>query len=625
MKKLTVALGAAFLLLTCFCSGQTIPVNPYSQGSWPSGGLPKLCGFSSGIPVFCPSNLVDTGSQLLYNGSPLAGGGVSEINGLTGNVVFSAGSNITLTPSGNTITISASSTASTAFSALTGSTNTTAAMICGSGCSLGIAGSGSIAASSAPASGITGSVVPLTGAPSAAQLLVGNAGGTAFAPVSLSGDSTLTAAGVMRNTGLNGVALSSLASCLLKNTTATGVPVCGAAGTDYVVPSGNITGNAANVTGIVPIANGGTGAATAAAALTALGAAPLASPAFTGVPTAPTASPGTNNGQIADTAFVTAAVAAGGGSLPSGSQFNTLYNSGAGTTYSADTSLLDDLTNLQYAGSGTNLPFHYATVVFPATAATLTSGVTSTATSIPFTTTGYLSPSPRMPIWLVLWHNTFTNVEIMSCTASTGSGASNCTRAQGGTTAAAWVAGDTVYQIAEFDTASLTASFHHWIASNGYETFNGAANTPANIGFGGGTLDLDNVTVLAGDITGPTYPQKIQAASGIGGWEFNQTTTGIDSNGMIGDQDPNIAVTAATTVIAPVTNIVNLTGIAPTGMATITAPSGICTVTGNGCVITFSGVGFVSVTTGNIGNVISAAQPLTVCAWTESVAKWYCH
>ncbi|WP_276360221.1 hypothetical protein, partial [Daejeonella sp. H1SJ63] len=39
--------------------------------------------------------------------------------------------------------------------------------------------------------------------------------------------------------------------------------------------------------------------------------APLASPALTGVPTAPTAAPGTNTTQVATTAFVTAAAAAG--------------------------------------------------------------------------------------------------------------------------------------------------------------------------------------------------------------------------------------------------------------------------------------------------------------------------
>jgi hypothetical protein len=46
------------------------------------------------------------------------------------------------------------------------------------------------------------------------------------------------------------------------------------AGVDYATPSGNITGNAANVTGIVSIANGGTGTSTAAGALVTLGAEP---------------------------------------------------------------------------------------------------------------------------------------------------------------------------------------------------------------------------------------------------------------------------------------------------------------------------------------------------------------
>lgn len=50
--------------------------------------------------------------------------------------------------------------------------------------------------------------------------------------------------------------------------------------------------------------------ADAAAARTTLGAAPLASPALTGTPTAPTAAVGSNTAQLANTAFVQAAVAA---------------------------------------------------------------------------------------------------------------------------------------------------------------------------------------------------------------------------------------------------------------------------------------------------------------------------
>ncbi len=52
---------------------------------------------------------------------------------------------------------------------------------------------------------------------------------------------------------------------------------------------------------------------TVAAMLVTMGGAPLASPTFTGTPAAPTASGGTNTTQIATTAFVTSAVAAGGG------------------------------------------------------------------------------------------------------------------------------------------------------------------------------------------------------------------------------------------------------------------------------------------------------------------------
>ena len=67
---------------------------------------------------------------------------------------------------------------------------------------------------------------------------------------------------------------------------------------------GNILGNAANVTGTVALANGGTGATTAAAALTSLGAAPIASPAFTGTPTAITQAPSDDSNALATTAFV---------------------------------------------------------------------------------------------------------------------------------------------------------------------------------------------------------------------------------------------------------------------------------------------------------------------------------
>ena len=71
----------------------------------------------------------------------------------------------------------------------------------------------------------------------------------------------------------------------------------------------------ASWTNTIAIANGGTGATTSAAALTNLGAAPLVSPNFTGTPTAPTASTGTNNTQVASTAFVNSSISSANASL----------------------------------------------------------------------------------------------------------------------------------------------------------------------------------------------------------------------------------------------------------------------------------------------------------------------
>jgi hypothetical protein len=87
-----------------------------------------------------------------------------------------------------------------------------------------------------------------------------------------------------------------------------------------------LTNLASSVSGTLPVANGGTGAATltgyvkgtGTTAMTAnatipladvTGAAPIASPTFTGTPAAPTASAGTNTTQIATTEFVTGAIA----------------------------------------------------------------------------------------------------------------------------------------------------------------------------------------------------------------------------------------------------------------------------------------------------------------------------
>ena len=80
------------------------------------------------------------------------------------------------------------------------------------------------------------------------------------------------------------------------------------------VLSANI--NAGSISGTISLTNGGTGATTAAASLTNLGAASIASPTFTGTPSLPsgttgvTQTAGNNTTALATTSFVTTAIAA---------------------------------------------------------------------------------------------------------------------------------------------------------------------------------------------------------------------------------------------------------------------------------------------------------------------------
>lgn len=120
------------------------------------------------------------------------------------------------------------------------------------------------------------------------------------------GDQTITLTGDATGSGtgsfavavakINGVALSGLATGLLKNTTATGAPSIAAAGTDYLAPGGALgtpssgtlsscTGLplATGVTGTLAVASGGTGAtATTGSGSNVLGTSPaIATPSLT--------------------------------------------------------------------------------------------------------------------------------------------------------------------------------------------------------------------------------------------------------------------------------------------------------------------------------------------------------
>jgi hypothetical protein len=266
----------------------------------------------NGVP-FCTGFTPTTGQAVTFTtaSSPnpcytaLAGGGVTQIV---------AGTNVTITPTGGTgaVTINSTSTASTAFSALTGSTNTSAAMLVGTGASLGTTGTGTISATSVtgetfPSSGIIvgttdtqtltnktidgvtpatmafvdptssiqtqlnsklatataattyvaqtttvnghalssnvtvtasdvglgsvtnnaqtqAAIVPNT-TPSAGQDLVGNAGGTAYAPVTMSGDCTRASTGAITCTKTNGTAFAASATSTTAGTGLNGTAI----------------------------------------------------------------------------------------------------------------------------------------------------------------------------------------------------------------------------------------------------------------------------------------------------------------------------------------------------------------------------------------------------------------
>jgi hypothetical protein len=120
-------------------------------------------------------------------------------------------------------------------------------------------------------------IVPNT-APSPGQLLTGNAGGTAYAPVLLSQDCTLTSAGVLTCLKTNNVVFSSLATTVPGTGVATALGVnVGSAGASVVnggalgTPSSgtvtNLTGTASiNINGTVGATTPGTGAFTTLAA-----------------------------------------------------------------------------------------------------------------------------------------------------------------------------------------------------------------------------------------------------------------------------------------------------------------------------------------------------------------------
>ncbi len=175
-------------------------------------------------------------------------------------------------------------------------------------------------------------IVPNT-APSAGQLLIGNAGGTAYAPISLSGDGTVTSAGVLTNTKLNGLAVPLSASVLGSNGSrqliaamlqGNGAKVQLSTGTTTLNDcvkfdsNGNTVDAGAACGNLVSSVFARTGAVVATSGDYSVGqvtgAAPLASPTFTGTVTTPALTlSGFSTGCLTNTAGVVSSTGVGCG------------------------------------------------------------------------------------------------------------------------------------------------------------------------------------------------------------------------------------------------------------------------------------------------------------------------
>lgn len=153
--------------------------------------------------------------------------------------------------------------------------------------------------------------------------------------------------------------------------------------------------------------------------------APFASPALTGTPTAPTAAPGTNTTQLATTAFVEAAVAAGGGYTDEMAQDAVGAMVDATLTYTDATPALGVASSVALAGNPTtttqasgNNTTRIATTAFVTDAVAKQPEVLIVACSDETSaiTTGTAKTTFRMP-----WAMTLTAVRASVTTAPTGS------------------------------------------------------------------------------------------------------------------------------------------------------------------------------------------------------------
>jgi fibronectin-binding autotransporter adhesin len=199
-----IALGNLFTLTTTGSSGAAT----YSGGTlnipqYSGGGSSAFSALTSATNTTA-TMVVGTGASLATSGSGAITATAIAVGGITG-LGTGVGTALAAAVSGSGAICLASGSAcgsgsSPAFSALTSATNTTAAMVVGSGATLGVSGTGTIAATSAPVAGITGfgtNVEAWLATPSGANLASAL---TSPVPLSVGGtNATSAAAGTIPN------------------------------------------------------------------------------------------------------------------------------------------------------------------------------------------------------------------------------------------------------------------------------------------------------------------------------------------------------------------------------------------------------------------------------------------
>jgi hypothetical protein len=145
------------------------------------------------------------------------GAGVTSLNGETGALtITSSGATVVITtPTGNTINLEASGGSAVAFNAITSGTNTAAAMVVGSGSTLGTSGTGTITATSVPGTGITGNTlasgVVISSLTQVGTIATGTWNGSIITvPFGGTGTSSLTAHAVLLGEGTASVGFATI-------------------------------------------------------------------------------------------------------------------------------------------------------------------------------------------------------------------------------------------------------------------------------------------------------------------------------------------------------------------------------------------------------------------------------